>query len=562
MASRQPTGGGLFHNASQRGCRVFLRYAPPPARVQAVLRENLGDAHAHVMRPPRWTSPRHLRSGAQFEVQRHLVASLKAHPWRVHSAYAADVELVITPHERLCGANHDLDGTEAQAHLNWLQAVFWAEALLLNGDSMLEAGRRSEVSGTPLRVLARLDSNCLSPYAAITALLKANAADVAPVARATAAALRQRYTLDAASKKLNDMLQLVEYVARNHMTGSFSLFRAPTPFVLPVEPRWLVEPSPTEIRSEHMAMVRRRRWSERPLLFFAGHMPKLYISRTRYHLWRQLHDDPRATVHSYDINCTIGLFAACHLNLSSKEERWFTHDFCAEACPDRVHLPYPCMIPPTNATTPSKRLEVLRARLIRQCRAYRQVDFETETPAIRRSSARNLPRDVYLNHSLHHRFCLVAMGDQEGTPKRTEMMAVGGAGGCIPLIVLPHDGSATQIARMLPYSRWLDYCKVAWLVSANVATSNMQRVLEKLETITQDEASEKIQALRAVRNAFIWRLSDKQGRAPGLAAPSAADAVLEEICHRARRYRTGHVHYVDGRHIAGGNHERCLLRGK
>lgn len=574
MASRDATG---FHG-NQHQCRVFLHYAPPRARVHAVLRENLGEWHAKAMRTPRWDSHGH-RSGAQFEVQRHLVASLQSHPWRVYSAAEADAILLVTPHERLCGANHQLDGTQSQVKLNWLQAIFWAEALMLDANPGHETTPPDAASGKPLRVLARQDSNCLSPHAAIAALLKTAVADVAPVARATAAALQRRYSLETATKRLNDMLQLVEYVSMNHMSGSFSLLRAPTPFVLPDEPTWLTTPEPSGGETGQLGTLH---WSERRLLFFAGHMPKLYISRTRYLLWLQLIKDPRATVHSYDINCTIGLYAACGLDFSSKTERWFTHEFCKDACPDRARLPYPCMLPPPNATTPSKRLGALRARLSRQCKPYRQLDFEAEAAAIRRSSASSLPRELYLNHSLQHRFCLVAMGDQEGTPKLTEIVAVAGAGGCIPLIVLPYDGSPTHIARILPYSRWLDWCDVSWLVSTDVAVSKMAQVLKQLEAITSEEAAIKSRALKRVRNAFIWRLDQKQNRSltgtgsrhgwrtagaagEGGALSSAADSILEDICYRADKYGSApHAPVGDGhlrKQIAGGRHQRCMLLG-
>ena len=44
------------------------------------------------------------------------------------------------------------------------------------------------------------------------------------------------------------------------------------------------------------------------------------------------------------------------------------------------------------------------------------------------------------------------------TPKLAEAMAMGGAGGPIPVLVLP---SKATDASGLPYSSWLDYCEVA-----------------------------------------------------------------------------------------------------
>ena len=52
------------------------------------------------------------------------------------------------------------------------------------------------------------------------------------------------------------------------------------PFVLS-RPQWLVAPD-GEVPTPP------GRWHERPLLFFTGHVPKLYINPTRYLIWRQV----------------------------------------------------------------------------------------------------------------------------------------------------------------------------------------------------------------------------------------------------------------------------------
>ena len=51
-----------------------------------------------------------------------------------------------------------------------------------------------------------------------------------------------------------------------------------------------------------------------------------------------------------------------------------------------------------------------------------------------------------------------APGDFVTTPKLAEAMAMGGAGGPIPVLVLP---SKATDASGLPYSSWLDYCEAA-----------------------------------------------------------------------------------------------------
>ncbi|KOO30120.1 hypothetical protein Ctob_013304 [Chrysochromulina tobinii] len=51
--------------------------------------------------------------------------------------------------------------------------------------------------------------------------------------------------------------------------------------------------------------------------------------------------------------------------------------------------------------------------------------------------------------------------DFVATHKITEAMALGGSGGCIPVFVLAR--STPNGHGMLPYTRWLDYCSVAYV---------------------------------------------------------------------------------------------------
>ena len=81
---------------------------------------------------------------------------------------------------------------------------------------------------------------------------------------------------------------------------------------------------------------------------------------------------------------------------------------------------------------------------------------------------RRLPHDVFLAESLRHRFCLIPPGDVgHASPKISEGIALGAARGCIPVIVLPFN-SARETRRFLgtflPFTRWLDYCSVTYLV--------------------------------------------------------------------------------------------------
>ena len=52
-------------------------------------------------------------------------------------------------------------------------------------------------------------------------------------------------------------------------------------------------------------------WQQRKLLFFAGHIPKLYIRPTRYQIWRQLRRVPNVTLLSSTLYCGYGPFDTC-----------------------------------------------------------------------------------------------------------------------------------------------------------------------------------------------------------------------------------------------------------
>ena len=57
-----------------------------------------------------------------------------------------------------------------------------------------------------------------------------------------------------------------------------------TPFAI-TQPEWLVGG----------AVPERTPWRKRKLLFFGGHIPKLFNNRLRYDVWVQMRNDPRAT---------------------------------------------------------------------------------------------------------------------------------------------------------------------------------------------------------------------------------------------------------------------------
>ena len=159
---------------------------------------------------------------------------------------------------------------------------------------------------------------------------------------------------------------------------------------------------------------------------------------------------------------------------------------------------------------------------------------------------------------MSHRFCLIAPGDFVSTHKISESIVIGGAGGCIPVIVLPHiskRGGAVRsdrstlgpsVAMHLPYSRWLDYCSIAYLVAESTARTDFASVLERLSRVTSSEAAAKHAVLRVVREAFVFRFGSTPEQ------PTAAEYILDEACALARR--SSHPMPV-----AGGDHRKCTL---
>ena len=174
-------------------------------------------------------------------------------------------------------------------------------------------------------------------------------------------------------------------------------------------------------------------------------------------------------------------------------------------------------------------------------------------------------------------------GDFPGTPKIAEMLAIGGAGGCIPVFVLKlpqmADNALTKLSRMkpqplssregleqtveealarairasMPYSRWLDYCTVSLLASERQVRANASGLLDVLDAIplhssttnrgvgrTSAESNAQVglgsttarrQNLRRIRHAFgFWSNSSVD-------APSATDYIFAEICAHAQRFR-------------------------
>ena len=290
-----------------------------------------------------------------------------------------------------------------------------------------------------------------------------------------------------------------------------------TPLVVS-QPAWLVGDAPPPY-----APVA---WEARKLLFMSGHVPKLFNSAVRYQLWKGLHASPQlATVRSSTIGCNIGAYNVCTAPARVEAEAaTFCRDWCRGDGQNGGGSQYLSKCVGSAAA--------LRRVCTRPGKGYlAQVDFAREADALLAASRQpRLSHSEYLALGMSHRFCVVAPGDFVATHKVAEAMALGGAGGCLPLFVVPPKADA---AELLPYLSWLDYCAVSVLVAERDATQRMPAVLRALQALPAAEVAVRRHALRTVRDAFVVRAQSSLQR------PSAAEYVLGEACAAARGLRAG-----------------------
>ena len=144
---------------------------------------------------------------------------------------------------------------------------------------------------------------------------------------------------------------------------------------------------------------------------------------------------------------------------------------------------------------------------------------------------RLLSPNEYFAEAMKSRFCVAAPGDYWSVTKLTDAIAAGGAGGCIPLIVLPRQRDAAAAAA-LPYADTLDYCSFAFILTNEGASTGMRRVLERLRAISAMDAAAKLHALRRVRAAFVW--PDRRSIAASTRSSGAVDHLLSAACSAAQ----------------------------
>ena len=433
--------------------------------------------------PPNWEH-------AQYATELWLQRALEGHPWRVATPESADLIFVAANLSLFCVVS-----TYKQREL-WSKLT--TDTFLYPIGGVASANR----SNLPRKFVTLQYQGCKPPWIA-----------------------------KGHKRPPGDVIMLKEYVGKDRRRAVVS------PFVVS-QPPWLVEghdghEQGTRSRSDSPPPPSHVPWGARKLIFFAGHVPKPYISPTRYLLWRQTRRDPRVTAVSSTLSCQVGTFATCSLPeaylRAQNNSFWLTH--CHHLCGTKT----------TCMSSARRKPEANMQGFLRACvkvhgpRQLRNANFSDELADMIRDT-RRVPHTEYLKLAMSHRFCLIAPGDWVSTHKITEAMALGGAGGCIPLFVAPGNSRDTMedaTSSMLPYTRWHDYCTTSYFISEYIAKLNFSAVLDRLERISETEAARKLAALRRVRDAYVFR------HGATVQHPSAAHYILGEACAAARRQRTG-----------------------
>ena len=348
-----------------------------------------------------------------------------------------------------------------------------------------------------------------------------------------------------------------------------------TPMVV-ARPAWLVaEDNPGPPNSSMRPPANNQ--STNRLVFFAGHVPKLYVRATRYHVWRKLQAHRSAvTIASSDLSCTIGSYAAaCPLgeDFLRKQSQSFFDSFCAPYCNrswmiDRdakgALKPAHCDHPNPGASVADR-----ASSLIAKCKEHAMIDPDWwRSLGAMVEDTKLLSHDEYITMAFTHRYCLVVPGDYSSTHKIFETIAVGGAGGCVPVFVVPSPARNRPtdamvedgVASLLPYTTWLDYCEVSFVVSEWQARRDIGVAIQKLAAMPESVLEAKQRGLRAVRDAFVFRRNSSVG------SPSAPEFIIDEVCRAAEEVSRTRS-FTSGRHsrearwsIAGSErYHRCRL---
>ena len=222
----------------------------------------------------------------KFSAEMWVQRAAQHHPWRVRRSEDADVVLLAANFSMYCSAGKQ-----------WSARFVWRKMLPLMGYTGKDTGgllHPPALNGTEKtpKLLVLTNRECQPPWAHV-------------------------------------WKPPVFVMLTDHNAGKYD---ATVPFVVS-RPPWLVgaagsEPPPAVSRASKTA------WSARRLLFFTGHVPKLYINPTRYHIWRQVRREPGVTALSATINCTVGSYAECRREVSDAQLRTYCRPYCATHCAD------------------------------------------------------------------------------------------------------------------------------------------------------------------------------------------------------------------------------------
>jgi hypothetical protein len=298
------------------------------------------------------------------------------------------------------------------------------------------------------------------------------------------------------------------------------------------------------------------------LLFFAGHIPKLYLSKLRWEIWKQVRSVPDVTAISHTVNCTVLAWASICQDEQRLSDGVSHETFCRAACPGQ---------PKRGSVGAACSRDARSLRSACQKGKFKSVDLVTEYAALAKNNGRaaafQSPQE-YAQHLMSHRFCLAAPGDGLATPKATEFVMAAAAGGCVPIFVVPDCKSCTamawrvrvtdsiqdrwnrlptatrsgisasqlaimeaHMARILPFSRWrLDYCKLGFILPATVARKNMSSALRLLREVTDDDLRRKQESCVEAATVFEYRSDDRMLTQAAARPPGAVSHIISELC--------------------------------
>ena len=178
-------------------------------------------------------------------------------------------------------------------------------------------------------------------------------------------------------------------------------------------------------------------WATRRTALFVGNVPQLYVSPSRWRIWRQLYNRSDVTVVSHNV-WTLGVGLECVRNGTWKEH-------CTQL-----------LGPEDTSRQGAGRSRCNLKPSEHKCRAIvREPNFQHDFIAAGRAvlSSRLEPAE-YHRAGLDHKFCVVAGGDYPNTLKYLEAIFFASHGGCVPVF-------ADLSRRGLAFGDAINYSRVA-----------------------------------------------------------------------------------------------------